>query len=49
MQVLFRTIPKEEEDALRVRYAGTQAERTSAAKGKRPADKGKRSFLYLQI
>lgn len=47
MQVLFRTIPKEEEDALRLRYAGTQAERTSAAKGKKPADKGKRNSLGL--
>ena len=40
VQVLFRTIPKEEEDALRLRYAGTQAERSSAAKGKKPSDKG---------
>ncbi len=38
--MLFRTIPKEEEDALRLRYAGTQAERSSAAKGKKPSDKG---------
>jgi methionyl-tRNA synthetase len=29
--VLFRTIPKEEEDALRARFAGSQAERASAA------------------
>ena len=42
MQVLFRTISKEEEDALRGRYAGTQAERNSAAGGrdKKAADKG---------
>ncbi|CAL8471724.1 g11266 [Coccomyxa elongata] len=30
-QVLFRTIPKEEEEALRARFAGSQADRASAA------------------
>ena len=47
MQVLFRTIAKEEEDALRGRYAGTQAERNSAAGAgaKKAADKGVRSKL----
>ena len=47
MQVLFRTIAKEEEDALRGRYAGTQAERNSAAgaRAKKVADKGVRSKL----
>ena len=47
MQVLFRTISKEEEDALRGRYAGTQAERSSAAgaREKKAADKGARSRL----
>ena len=47
MQVLFRPISKDEEDALRGRYAGTQAERNSAAgaKDKKAADKGVRSRL----
>ena len=45
MQVLFRTISKEEEDALRGRYAGTQAERNSAAgaRDKKAADRGVRA------
>ena len=47
VQVLFQTIPKEVEDALRLRYAGTQAERSSAAKGKKPADKSTRLFCLL--
>lgn len=29
--MLFRTIPKEEEEALRARFAGNQADRASAA------------------
>ena len=29
--MLFRTIPKEEEEALRARFAGSQADRASAA------------------
>ena len=47
MQVLFRTISKEEEDALRGRYAGTQAERNSAAGtgAKKAADRGMQSRL----
>ena len=47
MQVLFRTIAKEEEDVLRGRYAGTQAERNSAAGAgaKKAADRGVRARL----
>ncbi len=47
VQVLFQTIPKELEDALRLRYAGTQAERSSAAKGKKAADKGTQCLLLV--
>ena len=43
--MLFRTIPKEEEEALRLRYAGSQAERSSAsAKDKKASNKGARGF-----
>jgi hypothetical protein len=48
MQVLFRTIPKEEEEALRLRYAGSQAERSSAnAKDRKASDKGAQGLLHL--
>lgn len=47
--MLFRTIPKEEEEALRLRYAGSQAERSSAsAKDKKASDKGVPGFLHLR-
>ena len=46
--MLFRTIPKEEEEALRLRYAGSQAERSSTtAKDKKASDKGAPGFLPL--
>ena len=40
VQVLFRIIPKEEEDVLRAKYAGSQAERISGGKDKNAPDKG---------